>query len=429
MNIQLNSEQKQVFNRVVEAGFYADPGLMHSTFRRMRKEAPICWLEPDNYRPFWAVTKYADMKEVLRRSDVFLNAPRRQLFNIPTEQGMIERSGNKYGLALRTLTDMDEPDHSVYRNVTKDWFSKKSVAELASDVRKIAEEFAEKMVALGGECDFVSDIALWYPLRVIMSVMGVPREDEERMLKWTMELFGFEDEDLSRDNAKGDASEAKSAQATLNDFFAYFSAITKDRQENPRDDLCTLLANARIDDKLMPTLELMSYYVIVATAGHDTTSSSTSTGMLSLIENPGELEKLKSNSVYSEYFVNETIRYASPVRHFCRTANSDFNLNGTLIRKGESVVVFHPSANADESLFEDPEKFQIDRRRNWHMAFGYGIHVCLGQHLARMEIGMLFEEIFKRIDTIELAGEPKWASNSFIGGLKSLPITYRIKSK
>jgi cytochrome P450 len=428
MNIQLNEEQKSVFNRVVEASFYANQDLMHSTFQRMREEAPICWLEPDNYRPFWAVTRYDDMKEVLRNSDVFLNAPRRQLFNIPTEQGMIERSGNEYGLALRTLTDMDEPDHSIYRNVTKDWFSQKSVGELEGKVRAIAIEFADKMVDLGGKCDFVNDVALWYPLRVIMSVMGVPREDEERMLKWTMELFGFEDEDLSRDKGEPGIGEAKSAQATLNDFFAYFTAITKDRQENPRDDLCSLLANARIDDKLMPTLELMSYYVIVATAGHDTTSSSTSAGMLALIENPGELEKLQSGSQYTDSFVNETIRRASPVRHFCRTANKDYVLNGVEIKKGESVVVFHPSANNDESLFECPHQFQIDRRRNWHMAFGYGIHVCIGQHLARLEIGMLFEEILKRVDNIELAGKPKWASNSFIGGLKSLPITYSIKS-
>ncbi len=428
MSIQLSDEQKSIFNRVAEASFYADQELMHSTFKRMREEAPICWLEPDNYRPFWAVTCYDDMKEVLRNSEVFLNAPRRQLFNIPTEQGMIERSGNEYGLALRTLTDMDEPDHSAYRNVTKDWFSQKSVGELEDEVRAIAVEFAEKMVAMGGECDFVNDIALWYPLRVIMSVMGVPREDEERMLKWTMELFGFEDADLSRDKGEKDAAGAKSAQATLNDFFGYFAAITKDRQESPRDDLCSLLANARIDDKLMPTLELMSYYVIVATAGHDTTSSSTSAGMLALIKNPEELEKLKSGGDHTLSFVNETIRHASPVRHFCRTASQDYNLNGVDIKKGESVVVFHPSANNDESLFECPHQFQIERRRNWHMAFGYGIHVCIGQHLARLEIGMLFEEILKRVDNIQLAGEPKWASNLFIGGLKSLPITYDIKS-
>lgn len=429
MNIQLSEEQKIAFNKVVEASFYADQDLMHSTFNRMREEAPICWLEPSNYRPFWAITRYDDVKEVLRNSDVFLNAPRRQLFNIPTEKGMIERSGNEYGLALRTLTDMDEPDHSVYRDVTKDWFSKKSVAELEAEVREIAVEFAERLVNLGGECDFVNDVALWYPLRVIMSVMGVPRDDEERMLKWTMELFGFEDEDLSRDKGASSAEEAKSAQATLNDFFAYFTAITKDRQQSPRNDLCSLLANACIDDKPMPSLELMSYYVIVATAGHDTTSSSTSTGMLELIKNPKELEKLLSDSNGYLGFVNETIRRASPVRHFCRTANRDYNLSGVTIAKGESVVVFHPSANHDEQHFQCPHQFEIQRRRNWHMAFGYGIHVCLGQHLARLEISMLFEEIFKRIENIRLAGEPKWASNSFIGGLKSLPIAYDVRSQ
>ncbi len=214
----------------------------------------------------------------------------------------------------------------------------------------------------------------------------------------------------------------------VKDFEDYFAALTQARRENPTDDVASVIANAQIDGLPIPDLEANGYYIIVATAGHDTTSSSTAGGLLALLQNPGEMAKLKSDvDGLLPTAIDEMIRWVTPVRHFMRTATADFELRGRTIRKDDAVILYYPSANRDEDIFDQPFKFRVDRKESKQLAFGFGAHVCLGQHLARMEMSALFRELLARVDHIELAGEPRYVQSTFVGGLKSLPIRFTMR--
>ena len=254
-----------------------------------------------------------------------------------------------------------------------------------------------------------------------MTILGVPPEDESLMLKLTQQLFGGADEDMKR-------SEEESLDSNvIADFFNYFTTLTEDRRKNPTDDVATVIANANYDGKPIGHLEAMSYYTIIATAGHDTTSSSTAGGILALIENPNEFKKLKDDPSLMPMAVDETIRWVTPVKNFFRTATDDCIIGNKDIKKDDSIMLVYPSGNRDEKVFKDPFKFKVDRFPNKHLSFGYGSHLCLGKHLAKMEMEILYNELFKRIDKIELNGEPSYVKASFVSGLKSLPIKYKIK--
>ena len=252
--------------------------------------------------------------------------------------------------------------------------------------------------------------------------MGVPKEDEPRMLRLTQELFGGRDEDMIRDE-----SETSSESNTITDFFEYFNALTEDRRKNPTNDVSSVIANAQINNEQLGHLEAMSYYVIIATAGHDTTSSSTAGGILALIENPDQLSKLKNNPSLMTSAVEETIRWVTPVKNFFRTATQNYDLKDREIKKDDSILLCYPSGNRDEEIFADPFKFKVDRSPNRHLAFGHGAHLCLGKYLAKIEMEIFYEELFKKIDNIQLNGEPEWVKASFVSGLKSLPIKYSLQ--
>lgn len=395
---------------------YGDEEGMHRTFARMRKEAPVVWLEPEGFRPFWALTKHADIIEIEKLNNQFLNGPRAILLDEEFEQVPPEEGGP--GL-VRTLVHMDEPDHSKFRGLTQSWFQPGNLRKHEPRFREIAKAHVDKMVELGSECDFARDIAMWYPLRIIMSILGVPEEDEPRMLKLTQDLFGGNDPEQGREDEEGDPN-------VILDFYEYFTSITEDRRKNPKEDVASVIANATVDGELIGHLEAMSYYIIVATAGHDTTSSSTAGGMHALATNPGELEKLKKNPLLTRSAVEEMIRWVTPVKHFMRTATEDYELRGETIRADESVMMFYPSANRDEDVFEDPYSFKVDRSPNRHVSFGYAAHFCLGAHLARLEMKLLYEELIPRLNEIELNGDPEWVQTNFVGGLKHLPVKYSV---
>jgi cytochrome P450 len=282
------------------------------------------------------------------------------------------------------------------------------------------------MLSRNGACDFVADVALHYPLHVIMDILGVPEADEGKMLLLTQQLFGARDPELSR--AAESMNDPKTAlgvfQAVLSDFFTYFRQMTSDRRANPRDDVASVIANAVIDGRPISDHEANSYYVLVATAGHDTTSASTSGAVWALAERPDQLAKVKADPSLIPSLVDEAIRWVTPVKHFMRTAMSDYVCRGTTIKAGEWVMLSYMSANRDEEVFEDAFSFHADRVPNKQLAFGYGPHVCLGQHLARLEMRILFEELLPRLKTIEIAGEPKWTQSSFLSGPKRLPIRF-----
>lgn len=406
---------------VTSPSAYADFDGIHEKYRRLRAEAPVSWQECEGYLPYWAVTKYDDVIEIERQNELFINDPRLTLMEEEVIDAIKEQTGGDRHI-IRSLVDMDNPDHFKYRKLTQAWFMPGNIKPLEDKIRAFAKTVVGKMAAMTddngvGECDFVNDVAVWYPLRVIMQILGVPEEDEPRMLQLTQELFGGTDEEIARSDQGIDAN-------VVLDFAMYFAAITADRRENPRDDVATVIANAEIDGAPIGDLEAMSYYIIVATAGHDTTSSSVAGGMLELIRNPDQLQLLKDNPDLLSGAVEEMIRWTTPVKHFCRTATADYELRGQTIKKGDSLALFYAAANRDEDAFDDPYKFDVTRTTK-QLSFGHGAHMCLGMHLARMEMRILYEELLKRLTSVELVGEPAYVAANFVSGLKRLPIKFK----
>jgi cytochrome P450 len=266
-----------------------------------------------------------------------------------------------------------------------------------------------------------------------MEILGVPKEDERFMLKMTQEIFGPGDPDVVNESAhtttdQGVYGEGRNVDLakTAMELFAYFGALSADRRASPRDDVASVIANGMIDGQPIGDREAMSYYVIIATAGHDTTSSATAGGMLELIKNPSEMAKLKADPALLPGAVEEMIRWVTPVKHFMRTAKQDYTLRGQTIKAGDALCMFYWSANRDDDAFDDPFAFKIDRAPNKQAAFGHGGHLCLGMHLARMEIKALFAELLPRLHEIALDGEPRNTRSAFVSGLKTMPIRYRM---
>jgi len=407
---------------------YTDQARLDAAFARLRAEDPLAWCEPERYRPFWAATRHADIMEISRQNNLFTNGEREMLSYREAEAQTYATTGGPH--LLKTLVQLDDPLHFKLRHLTQEWFLPQNVRKREDAVRGIAREFVDRMEDLGGECDFQQDIALYYPLRVIMQILGVPESDEPMMLKLTQEIFGAQDHDLARDRSALENEDATAGfaaiQQTLAEFFVYFTDITKDRRANPKDDVSTIIANGTIDGEPIGQLEAMSYYVIVAAAGHDTTSASTGGGVIGMLERPDQLAKFMADPKgHARTCVDEAIRWTTPVKQFMRTAQEDYTLRGHTIRKGESVMLCYPSGNRDEEVFDDPFEFRVDRSPNRLISFGYGGHMCLGMHLARLEMMALYEELFSRLKSIELAGEPTFIRANFVGGPKSIPVRYK----
>jgi cytochrome P450 len=270
-------------------------------------------------------------------------------------------------------------------------------------------------------------VALHYPLHVIMEILGVPREDEPRMLMLTQELFGSTDPELGRKAETQDPAKAvELLQSVLMDFYNYFAKITAARRAEPREDLASVIANSKIDGQPISEFEALSYYVIVATAGHDTTSSSTAGAVWALAESPSQFEKVKANPSLIPALVEEAVRWTTPVKHFMRSATADTELRGRKIAKDDWLMLCYASGNRDEDVFEDPNDFRVDRNPNRLVSFGYGAHLCLGQHLAKMEMRILFEELLPHLKSLELAGGPKQSEAVFVNGPKKLPIRFTV---
>jgi len=412
---------------VVDPKAHADPARLDAAFAWLRQNQPLARAELPDFDPFYVVTKHADILEVSRDNTLF---PYGAFPSTLAPRQAVERQREARAAGrplLYTLVQMDEPDHMKYRALTQAWFMPQNIRKLEGRIRELAREAVARMEALGGECDFVDEVALHFPLRVILEILGVPREDEPRMLKLTQELFGATDPDLRRKGGD-ETPEARQLiiQATMTDFFNYFNALTEDRRARPREDVASTIANAAIDGQLISTFDAMSYYLIVATAGHDTTSSSTAGAMWALAERPAELAKVRASPELIPGLVDESIRWTTPVRHFMRSAAADTTLRGQAIAKGDWLMLCYPSGNRDEEVFEDPYEFRVDRSPNRHLAFGYGAHLCLGQHLAKMEMRILWEELLPKLKSVELAGEAKLSEANFVNGPKALPIRYTL---
>jgi cytochrome P450 len=393
---------------------YADEPKLHAALKHLRANAPVSWVEVPDYRPFWAITKHADVMAIERANTLFTNSPRPVLMTA-------EADAHQEALGISTLIHMDDPRHRVVRAIGADWFRPKSMRALKIRVDELAKRFVDNMVEAGTECDFVQEVAVNYPLYVIMSLLGLPESDFPRMLKYTQELFGSDDAEFAR----GVTPEEKGA--ALLDMFQYFTALTASRRENPTEDLASAIANARVDGEPLSDIDTVSYYVIIATAGHDTTSAVISGGLQALMENPDQRELLRDNMNLMPLATEEMIRWVTPVKEFMRTAREDTTVRGVPIAAGESVLLSYASANRDEEVFEDPFRFDVGRDPNKHNAFGYGVHFCLGAALARMEVNSFFSELMPRLESIELTSDPAHIATIFVGGLKHLPIRYSLQ--
>lgn len=372
-------------------------------------------VERDGFSPFWAVIGHAAVMDVERQPAVFTNGP---VPVLTTEQGLAERT-----LEIKTLIHMDAPEHFKYRRLTNDWFKPAAVKQMDERLAELSREAVAKLEAADGECDFATDIALPYPLQVILKILGLPESDYDRMLTLTQQLFGGEDPDLQRDELS-----AEVMNQVIGDFFAYFTGLTSDRRSAPSDDLASLIANGQIDGEPMPDLETLGYYMIVATAGHDTTSSAMAGGLRALIENPDQLAALQADPDLLNNAVEEMLRWTAPVRHFMRTATEDTVVAGQEIKAGDWLYLSYKAANLDPTVFPDPLTFDITRENaSKQVSFGYGVHFCLGAQLARNELRSLFAHLLPRLDSIELAGEPTTMKTTFVGGHKTLPIRYTLR--
>ena len=404
------------YKEITKASMWSNVDNAHVIYTDMRKNDPVSLIETDEYKPFWAVSKHADIIEVERQHEKFLNTQNSVLIRRKDEE---IRAANP--VQMRTLINMDGVEHAEFRRLTQDWFLPQNLKTLEAKVTQIAETFVDRMLATGGECDFVSDVAIWYPLRVIMMILGVPEEDEALMLKLTQEIFGSEDPDMQR---KG--TDEQRMQFIM-DFFNYFNKLTADRRANPSDDVASVIANAVMDGKPIGEMEALGYYVIVATAGHDTTSASTAGGLLALMQNPEQMKKLRNDISLLPQAIEEMFRWETPVKHFLRTATEDYTLRGKSIKEGDRLMMMYASGNRDEDVFDNPFEFQIDRRPNKQIAFGFGVHRCLGHLLAKMEMNAFYKALLEKTTDIQLNGNPAWVHATFVSGLKRLPVRFTPK--
>ncbi|MEM9614380.1 MAG: cytochrome P450 [Actinomycetota bacterium] len=380
----------------------------------LHAEGGLHRIERRGFSPFWAVIDHAAVLEIERQPELFTNGPEPVL----TTHAAIE--GRQLG--IKTLIHMDAPDHGKYRRLTAGWFRPASVRRLEGRLAELSAMALAKMEAAGGEVDFATEIALPYPLEVILQILGLPPSDYERMMQLTQQLFGGEDPDMQRAELSPEVQ-----HAVIMDFYTYFTELTAERRAEPTDDLATLIATGRIDDEPMPDFETMGYYVIIATAGHDTTSSAMAGGLQALAENPDQLAKLQADPGLIPNAVEEMIRWTSPVRHFMRTAREDTEIDGQEIKAGEWLYLSYKAANLDPKVFDDPLTFDVERANaDRQVAFGYGVHFCLGAQLARMELRSLFATILPELTSLELAGDPATMKTTFVGGHKTLPIRYTL---
>ncbi|MED7923179.1 cytochrome P450 [Nonomuraea sp. LP-02] len=398
---------------------YTDEARLHEALTLLRRESPVRRVEADGYRPFWAVTRHADVLEIERDNALWLSAPRPVLRRAEVDAAL--EAHRARGDGLKTLVHTDDPEHRALRAIGADWFSPKAMRELRARVQELARRYVDLLAEHGGRCDFVREVAAHYPLRVILSLLGLPESDFPLMLRLTQDLFGQDDD--SRRRGEGAAAHT----SVLADLLGYFRELTAARRARPTGDLASAIANARVDGRPLSDADAASYYVIIATAGHDTTTSTIAGGLEALVRHQGELRRLREDPGLLAPAAEEMIRWVSPVKAFMRTAAADTVVRGTPIGAGESVLLSYPSANRDEEVFDGPFRFDVGRTPNRHLAFGAGVHYCLGAGLARMEIQALFAELVPRLAEVGLDGEPAWLATTFVGGLKSLPIRYALR--
>jgi len=402
---------------VISPGGHADDDRLQAAFKLLRAEAPVLWVDTPGVRPFWLIARHADVMAVERRGAPFTAEPRSFLTSEMAEDRLRRLLGKPY--VLRGLLQMDDPDHAAYRAVAQPWFTPAGLAAMEPWLTDWATQIVDRATGRTDAFDFTSEIAVPFSIRGIMHILGLPEADDALILKLSRGLVGPEDPVRRLAEQPTEAI----CRAGLG-FRAFFDPVAADRRACPRDDLSSVIALAKVHGEAMPDYERFSYYTMVATGGHDTISFCLSGGMHALLAHPDQLARLRDNLDLLDPAIEEMSRWTSPGRHIIRTATEDTVLGGQPIRAGEAVALFLSSANRDETVFADAGAFRIDRRPNPHIAFGFGPHVCIGAHLARMEMRALFRALLPRLEAADLAAPPSRTQSTMVTGIASLPVRF-----
>ena len=381
-------------------------GPPHELMELMRREAPIArhrGIEEGYPEWFWAITRHVDVVEVSRKFQNYSSAAKGSLMN--QERPDLE--------VARLMIDLDPPEHTRLKSLVNRGFTPKAMRMLEEHFREVAVQLIDEALQ-ESSLDFVDRVSAELPLIAIAELVGIPVEDRRKVFHWSNTMIGTTDPDFA-----GSPDDATTAAAEL---YMYSNELAAQRKINPKDDIITTLISEH-DGDVLSEHEFDLFMLLLAVAGNETTRNGISHGVLAMIENPDQWTKLKGDTSHVTTAVEEILRWGTPVNNFRRTATCDVDLHGVQIKEGDCVTMLYPSANRDAAVFADPFKFDITRNPNPHVTFGGGgPHFCLGANLARLEMRILFEEMAKRIDSIELTGEVRKLRSSFIHGIKTLPV-------
>ncbi|AJE87271.1 Linalool 8-monooxygenase [Streptomyces albus] len=426
-----------VARQIVLPEGHRDEVRLFEAYRWLREHNPLGQARVEGYDDLWLVSKHADIMEVERQPHIFTSGGGDEpgthnpiLGNQAGDEFTKQLTGGSLRI-LEALPYLDPPEHTEVKDIAAEWFRPANLKKWEDSIRSLAREAIERFLKSGqNEIDFVKQFSVFYPLHVIMTLFGVPEEDEPRMMALTQDFFGTADPETQREDIEALSQEAAAQQwaAAIQDFFAYFDSLVEARRAEPKDDLATIIACAKTaDGEFYPKISAYGWFIAIATAGHDTTSSTLAGTIEQLAHHPDQLEKVRQDPAQIPNLINEGLRWSSPVKQFTRRATQDYTLRGRQIKKGDRLVLLYQSANRDEDIFDAPDDFRFDRRPNKQIAFGYGPHMCIGQHLAKQELRIMLEELLPRIAHLDTTGERKVLQTNFVGGLQNLPVRLELR--
>jgi cholest-4-en-3-one 26-monooxygenase len=381
-------------------------GLPHDAFAYLRREAPVFW-NPEPAGPgFWALTRYADVVAVSRDAATFSSYVGTALLD--------DRDEDSLNAQRLMMLNQDPPDHTRLRSLVNRGFTPRMIAKLEERIRTLCNELVDDL-ASKGTTDFVHDVAAQLPLVVIADMLGAEATDRDRIFDWSNRMIGFDDPEFQTSYADG--------QAAAIEIFAYANELGRQRKEVPADDIVTKLLQPDVNGDVLSEMEFDLFFVLLAVAGNETTRNAASGGMLAFLEHPDQWRRLREDRSLLPSAVEEVLRWATPVMQFRRTPTRDVVIHDQKIAAGDKVILFYCSANRDETVFTDPQRFDVGRDPNPHIAFGGGgPHFCLGTHLARLELRVLFETLLDRVPDLELAGPVRRLRSNFINGIKEMSV-------
>jgi len=385
----------------------------YAAWKVLRAQAPVHW-NPKDDSGYWSITRYQDALSVYRNPHTFSSERGIALnYGLTDEESMAQQAG--FG---QMLIVTDPPRHTRMRQIVNKRFTRAALAPHEPHVRAITAEILDA-VATRGECDFVVDVAAKLPTAVICEMLGIPKADWEMMFTVANMSIGTHDPEYQ---IAGDAYET-GRQAQLN-CFNYFVNVISERRKNPGNDLVSALVHGEIDGQKLTDMEILFNCFLLIIGGQETTRNATSGGMLALIENPAQRERLTRDRSLLPTAVEEVLRYTSPITHIMRTATQDIEMHGQQIKAGDRVVIWNASANRDEAQFPEPDRFDITRSPNEHVALGHGEHFCLGANLARLELRVMLDEVLNRLPDLEPGGQVQRLYSNFVAGIKHMPVRF-----